>query len=989
MPDCESKPYWEKVCQRVESQAIRVRNPLPFPTLIYPAISSSIRYPSSSASCDDINIYDTTKHHLSTQIVDASVIEPIVKVYPPSPPSRDYTSSEQHLTTVKFQSNPNPLPNDPIEPSKYHWRLTKLSKMTKLVNEFLSCTRTRVRPTSFKTTSESVSINDPSSTTDKSFDDQSKDLSQFKCVTRASTSQDQKEPLPTNQEANLERRAIGFKDKVELLELPQDIASSPKPIKRPRAPSLSVASAVPSFGKVVISIESISSAEDDEDHGKSKEHHPTKVLSKDSTKPTDPIPMEAQNVPKISQQFLRVPEVRSTSAYPIQDRSKINYQTTSNKSQIHSSLSEEAFKSKLIEESQVLRKKYGFWPKRSIANVFHALKAMRHGLRSKARIESETNRFFAAPLEAYSPSGRSSISSDDRTDFIDVNPESRSDYNDEMEETSYRDGSGENVYGKSESSSYKSVREKLMRNATAHLAKHFQDAGDVRDSKDTILDTNLSSLHNSYDTSDVLKVNRNNRKTSGTCCISVPPMASIFPRIKADKCLACMCKSVKETNESKQQVWDIFSYSGDEVGLGKEPFEISEFPVPSRESLDQLYSPNGPNQIGVDSRYELTSKDGLPEDHQDSVQVGPISSTDTAIGTLTRTISQIDLTRSRAVAKSPLKILASAKSLISDFSLTSEHSKSVSDQDDSDQGCIDPGGTEIRQVGDPTSKYLAPCHMPINLKPSLEPLKALRQKKSRSIQSRVASAEKEVDSANDDEDDNDDEAPVDAARDRLDAIKSPRRKAHLGESNLTDEDQNRIVSESSKIDELIEDQRLGEFDDLMNYSFQQTPIISDLEVINISLKCIQENKSMTEILQILGKEYSKRLSDKSNDENEILGAVDIRKNEKIAKNLLTLLVDSRSYLNRSKWGNETSDLLFSSKQPPLCNSRQLRRVLPLKSYNLVAPILGMAEWYPRRKSTIAEATKRAARIADGPESRRYRHKENGDKGFDLKVRLLS
>ncbi|XP_015428973.1 PREDICTED: uncharacterized protein LOC107185731 [Dufourea novaeangliae] len=106
------------------------------------------------------------------------------------------------------------------------------------------------------------------------------------------------------------------------------------------------------------------------------------------------------------------------------------------------------------------------------------------------------------------------------------------------------------------------------------------------------------------------------------------------------------------------------------------------------------------------------------------------------------------------------------------------------------------------------------------------------------------------------------------------------------------------------------------------------------------------------MLEILCKEFSERLSrNVSNDDSEM------EKNRKMIATLTRLLVDSKRYLNPDKF---PSDLLFSTNQPPPCNPRLLQRILPQNSYNLVAPLLGLPEWYKKRRISYVDDNDRTS-----------------------------
>ncbi|XP_015116843.1 uncharacterized protein LOC107041005 [Diachasma alloeum] len=79
---------------------------------------------------------------------------------------------------------------------------------------------------------------------------------------------------------------------------------------------------------------------------------------------------------------------------------------------------------------------------------------------------------------------------------------------------------------------------------------------------------------------------------------------------------------------------------------------------------------------------------------------------------------------------------------------------------------------------------------------------------------------------------------------------------------------------------------------------------------------------------------------------------------------------------KSYWKDVFEGLETSRLKKPYCNSQQLRRFLPFKSYNLVAPILGMPEWHPKRWSALKSArsfksglkAKRVTTVVEDPSS---------------------
>lgn len=121
-------------------------------------------------------------------------------------------------------------------------------------------------------------------------------------------------------------------------------------------------------------------------------------------------------------------------------------------------------------------------------------------------------------------------------------------------------------------------------------------------------------------------------------------------------------------------------------------------------------------------------------------------------------------------------------------------------------------------------------------------------------------------------------------------------------------------------------------------------IYSNKLVMQVLKNCVEENRTPLEMLEALNAVATQNgpfASDEFNNNPEIA------RSAKIAKNLMRLLIGSKKYLNPNTF---SPNLEFSSPQTPLCNPRQLKRVLPTKTYNLVARILGMPENPVERKS---------------------------------------
>lgn len=292
----------------------------------------------------------------------------------------------------------------------------------------------------------------------------------------------------------------------------------------------------------------------------------------------------------------------------------------------------------------------------------------------------------------------------------------------------------------------------------------------------------------------------------------------------------------------------------------------------------------------------------------------------------------------------------------------------------------------------PKPKYLVPCHAPTNFRPSLEPLRALRSRKPTTLQDRIALLEStplkksvSIDIYGDilgrsrampgevlekdetGEDERPPPPPLTKAKSVLDKLMlgngeaSTAKQRHVlrketsfaGFSVSMDTPSNspEIYRDTSKaaLRELDAARDDGLLKTLSATDFARArtklPLTQPHEIVEI-LKNLDENVSSIDMLEILCKEFSERL--KNDSENADSNA---KERNKMITNLTRLLVDSKRYLYPDKF---PSNLSFSVNQPPVCNSRLLRRVLPRKTYNLVAPLLGMPEQLPKKREAVFE-----------------------------------
>ena len=313
-------------------------------------------------------------------------------------------------------------------------------------------------------------------------------------------------------------------------------------------------------------------------------------------------------------------------------------------------------------------------------------------------------------------------------------------------------------------------------------------------------------------------------------------------------------------------------------------------------------------------------------------------------------------------------------------------SRSVSSSDEDDSIAVSVSDDQ------PKPKYLVPCHAPTNFRPSLEPLRALRNRKPTTLQDRIAfleSASSRKSSSTNNYGDIPENPRVtskevlekDKIGDKKKSVPPPLTKAKsvlenlmLGKAEAGTEKQRHVLrkeisftsfsvstdtaSNSSEIYRDASKDALRELDATRDDGLLKTLFVADsprtrgklpltqpYEIAEI-LKDLGENVSSTGMLEILCKEFSERLKNRVEHDDS-----SARERDKMIANLTRLLVDSKRYLHSDKF---PSDLVFSTDQPPTYNSQLLQRVLPLKTYNCVAPLLGMPEYYPKKKVAIFE-----------------------------------
>lgn len=289
-------------------------------------------------------------------------------------------------------------------------------------------------------------------------------------------------------------------------------------------------------------------------------------------------------------------------------------------------------------------------------------------------------------------------------------------------------------------------------------------------------------------------------------------------------------------------------------------------------------------------------------------------------------------------------------------------------------------------IGDdqPKPKYLAPCHAPTNFRPSLEPLRALRNRKPTTLQHRVDL----LDTSSLRKSDSVDEQVAEKSRPKsvLEKKRSsdeaepvpprPLTKAKSVLEKLTAEKGETIVEKrqhvlrkgtsfsgfsvstpTSNKSEIYRDDAskgtLRELDETRDDGLLKTPLATDLsragtklpltrpdEIVEI-LTNLEENVSSTDMLNILCKEFSERLTKNSENDDPTIG-----ERNRMITNLVRLLIDSKRYLYPDKF---PSDLLFSTDQPPIHNIKLLKRILPIETYNKISKLMKLPKWHIKQE----------------------------------------
>ncbi|XP_072747299.1 uncharacterized protein [Anoplolepis gracilipes] len=472
------------------------------------------------------------------------------------------------------------------------------------------------------------------------------------------------------------------------------------------------------------------------------------------------------------------------------------------------------------------------------------------------------------------------------------------------------------------------------------------------------------------------------RESRLTNVLSAIPKVSCFQRRNRDRCLSCMHKSLRKTDETDKAIslqttllTEIEARYDSESSFD----ELPEF----CEELQKMYFQK--KEIPkYREKVETASDKSISPSHQAEQE-------DTTVST-----PKIESNQSKnktvkpaenLLSKSPKSLKATSISV----SISSEPSKvSSSEVHTSDDETSSP-----LALDDDPSRYknMAPCHLPTVLHPSMEPLRALKHRKPTTMESRIALMESTITTKEKSDDEYYDDASSKTATEKLQPKPVSEKPERPGEEKdislkgsktllkIKSEQLIPIVKSAPKnelkrgyscasIEDLSKDSARGTFEisrgkaedgrgkviSFAEIDFAKESVFSDMErPTELPLSSVTEISRFLEnrrdasaaiILESLANEFTSRLI-KQHEHASMPGTM---RRAKLTARLTKLLADSKRYLSPDKF---PSHLIFSTQQPPACNSRLLRRVLPLDSYNLVAPLLGMPIWYPKRIKKVA------------------------------------
>ncbi|KAK0076010.1 hypothetical protein PV326_011131, partial [Microctonus aethiopoides] len=937
-PIQNSKLYWSNVIDNIESQVRKVRHPSP---ILFP--SSSIASAKRSAR-DDHNLNDP-----NTQMRNIAR-ELIVRVSPPSPLCNkrvsDITSHDRRQNeninylkdfdidnfevdssheeqfsgdiavneendgnTIDEMKNSCKMNNANVDFRLLN-KISQLSKISGYVNDFLASTKVRIQSNMVSNEFEIPM------TTSKSNANicMSNNLLSVQSWNMSSNKNSSAELLLERKADRLEIKREQCKESQELpgiymgLQNKNDYSKQNESsgFRRIRAPSIGVASTVPSFGKIR-SLKNLDSIEKSPINDTTNDNNSFKDYLQS---PTDSLkfPIHKSVLAAKPQNLLHMHITKSCviNSYPTLTEHTVQVK----------SISRDSFNKNDL--------KHG---KKSIAHVIKILKRMK---RRQALEKKQDNGIF-----------RSS------------NPE------------------GPSMNTASSSTSHQSIGQRMInihfgsgKEKTNLFDFNFTNNMKVN-SEDKLVQTSMN-----FQSPEIETIPPETEKDKSAIILdTMPQISAMYFRKKLDKCLACLHSSMNKNLENKNKA----SVYHKNVNLSS-PSISQNIIVHNSDIFSEVEAFSETYVISPVEFANNTKSSDIQTvifAHKQTNDVVPFSAKSVHEGDFISKSAVSSFSHLKLDPGSDKKGIISSKSFISTLSLASERSKTAADQDDSDQA-IDEAGGMNEVIVELKTKFLVPCHAPTNLRPTFGHLKALLGKKIRSIQSRLTSLEKITDTGTDEESGESEKlndgnkikcSPLELENETNKSFGYPRTRSELQlENEYFGPNNNSNTSYTQSFEALIIANdicsQLNMNTSLLNYdpgkSFRPTsPLISTTKIMEISRKSLVDNHDMIETLHVLASEYMKRF-EKKQSINSKSNASNVNKRAYIMKNLLALLIDSRRHVN-FRYPFPLSQFYVKQKCP--INPRQLRKALPVKSYNLIAPILGIPQWHPKHWSAIKDARK--------------------------------
>ncbi|KAF7381354.1 hypothetical protein HZH66_013748 [Vespula vulgaris] len=458
------------------------------------------------------------------------------------------------------------------------------------------------------------------------------------------------------------------------------------------------------------------------------------------------------------------------------------------------------------------------------------------------------------------------------------------------------------------------------------------------------------------------------------------PKMSHFPRKKRDRCLSCLYKSLEEIGASSRK--DAYERRKGREEEGKQHQRDASVERESNGDVSSEEFEGERNRSDFGAREKvglaLMERSGECSDIAEEKKLGLPSAGEGAEEGKT-SVDRVTETEGRLPVPELGSTRPEGKRIAFESISASSRGTSDSDEDDSSVDLIEHSSTR--------SKHRPACHAPTVLSHTLEPLRALRSRKSTSVQARVALDESAEST----------ESPkiVADGKSREIASKGTGQKATLTDTKRAKEEgDSKRVKKLTKVESvsenLITDVEVNEakekslfarssscrdFERILRDSTKGTELASPPGLCSLAedgpFRCLFSKGEIEETLRNLEeREASPTFALSALCDmflNRILESSDKRdrRRDNVAKRLVKLLVESRRYSNPDKF---PSDLIFSSKQRPLLNCQRLRSILPLDSYNLIAPLLGIPEYHPTFSFSLRKRLEPAKRPSDKSDS---------------------